>query len=648
MNQPTPHSPPDPHTPPVRFPGVTPRSVSFGLLVVIANGYWIAQMERNRQTAFPTVFSLFFNAVFILLVLRGLNILLRRLAPRTALAPAEMLLIYSMVCISTGISGIDFIQTLMPLLSYSFWVASPENKWDEVLNPHLPKWLTVRDPNILKGYYEGGSSLYNPHIFQAWLGPVLMWTLFITLLLTVMLCLSALVRQRWLDGEHLACPLVHLPLEIASPRARLFRDHMFWLGFGLAAAMEIYNSLAFHYPVLPMIPIFEQDIGSFFHGRPWDAVGWMPRSFYPFLIGLGYMMPQDFLFSCWFFYLFWKAELVFSALLGLDQVHGFPFANQQGFGAYLLFAAYGVWLGRGYLREVVAVILGAPTRLSDRDEPLPYRLAALGIVIALVGLVWFTMATGMRLITSLAVFGIYFTLSLAIARVRAQFGTPVHDLHFTGPDVILSSVFGTRGFPVGDLVGMGFFSWFSSIFRSHPMPHQLEGIRLQEQTGGTTRGLALALTLAGTVGALASFWSFLHIYYDVGALAKGGGFNTWAFTTMDSWLKAPQGPQWAAGPAIGVGLGFAFFLQAMRMRYVNWPFHPLGYAISGNIQMNHAWMPLLVAWIAKSTLAKHGGHRAVQKAQPFFLGLVLADFVVVSVLNIISIALHIPCYRFVD
>ena len=134
----------------------------------------------------------------------------------------------------------------------------------------------------------------------------------------------------------------------------------------------------------------------------------------------------------------------------------------------------------------------------------------------------------------------------------------------------------------------------------------------------------------------------------MGALAKGGRFNLWAFTSMDNWLKAPQGPQWAAGPAIAVGLGFALFLQVMRMRHVNWPFHPLGYAISGNIQMNHAWMPLLTAWVLKTAILKYGGHRLAQRSRAFFLGLILADFVIVSVLNIISIALHIPCYRFVD
>ena len=320
---------------------------------------------------------------------------------------------------------------------------------------------------------------------------------------------------------------------------------------------------------MPMIPIVEHNIGQYIKAHPWRAIGWLPRSFYPFLIGLGYLMPTDFLFSSWFFYLFWKAELVLSAAFGLHQIRGFPFANHQGFGAYLLFAAYGVWLGRGYFKQAWDTIVGAPARIIDDEEPLRYRTAALGIVVGVGGLVWFSMAMGMHFWLALGVLAIYYVLSVALTRMRVQFGTPVHDLHFTGPDVIISSVFGTKAFGTKDLVGMAIHSWYSSIFRSHPMPHQMEAIKMQEQVGGTARGVVLALMLACIVGAITTFWSFTHIYYGVGALAKGGRFNLWFFRTIDSWLKSPQGPQWASVPAIGVGLGVAFFLQTMRMRYVN-------------------------------------------------------------------------------
>ena len=35
-----------------------------------------------------------------------------------------------------------------------------------------------------------------------------------------------------------------------------------------------------------------------------------------------------------------------------------------------------------------------------------------------------------------AAFALYFAISLAITRVRAELGPPVHDLHFSGPDHI--------------------------------------------------------------------------------------------------------------------------------------------------------------------------------------------------------------------
>ena len=95
-----------------------------------------------------------------------------------------------------------------------------------------------------------------------------------------------------------------------------------------------------------------------------------------------------------------------------------------------------------------------------------------------------------------------------------------------------------------------------------------------------------------------------------------------------------------------MGFLFAIFLQSMRMKFMWWPFHPLGFAISGNWEMNLVWMPLMIAWVIKSLVIKYGGHKAYSKGTPIFLGLILGQFVVGSILNIVSIALHIPSYMF--
>jgi hypothetical protein len=84
----------------------------------------------------------------------------------------------------------------------------------------------------------------------------------------------------------------------------------------------------------------------------------------------------------------------------------------------------------------------------------------------------------------------------------------------------------------------------------------------------------------------------------------------------------------------------------MRFRHVGWPFHPLGFAIAGSYEMSVIWLPLMIAWILKALIVRYGGHRIYQRVLPAFIGLVLGQFVVGSLVNIISIILHVPSYMF--
>ena len=489
--------------------GFTYRSLIVGILLIPPNVYWVLRIETIPDLAHSTTLSLFFTAVYTLVMVAAINWLLRTLIPRFALNQAELLLTYSMVCIGSAMASHDFIAVLIPLFTWSFWTADATNKWDTLINPHMPSWLTVQEHGVMRGFYEGGVSLYQYHILSAWFRPLAMWLLFILILVAVMLCLNSLVRKRWLDDEHLACPLVYLPVEISRPQPSLYRQRLFWLGFAIVGSIEIWNRAAFFHPAVPTIPIEGANMAAGLKGRPWDAIDLLPRSFYPFLIGLGYLMPSDFVFSFWFFYLFWKAELILSTMLGLDQIVGFPFASSQSFGAYLLFGLYALWLGRGYIREVWDSVAGAGSRLRDEGEPLPYRVAVLGSLLGLGGLVWFSAAMGMRVGISIAFFLIYYFIGLTITRMRTQFAVPLHSVG-TSPVTILTKVLGTRSLPKKDLAGIANYFWFNRAYRGHAMPHQMEAMKMQDQTARTSRGTGPALLLAAGVGAIASFWAILH------------------------------------------------------------------------------------------------------------------------------------------
>ena len=57
---------------------------------------------------------------------------------------------------------------------------------------------------------------------------------------------------------------------------------------------------------------------------------------------------------------------------------------------------------------------------------------------------FFCLRAGMSLGVVWAFFGIYFAISIAIARMRAELGPPVHDLHFASSPEFLVNTLGTR------------------------------------------------------------------------------------------------------------------------------------------------------------------------------------------------------------
>lgn len=59
-----------------------------------------------------------------------------------------------------------------------------------------------------------------------------------------------------------------------------------------------------------------------------------------------------------------------------------------------------------------------------------------------------------------------------------------------------------------------------------------------------------------------------------------------------------------------------------------------------------AWFPLFIAWVLKGTILKYGGLKLHRRAMPFFMGLMLGEFVVGCLLSIIGTAFGIPVYSF--
>jgi hypothetical protein len=631
------------------------RAFLLAIPIIAADNYWVIMIERVKTGPYPTIISLFANVVFVLALLALLNGVVRRISPRNALSTAEMLVIYTMTAIGVSLAGLDFAPTLIQMLGYPYRFATPDNGWSTNLLPYLPKWLTVGDPNVLKPFYEGSSSLYMNGYWLAWLRPLTYWLAFVFVLFFVMMCINTIVRKQWSDRERLTFPIIQLPFAMTEPTGYIWRSRLFWMGFAISFGVDLINGLAFYYPNIPAINIGlvpEHNLLLSATAKPWNAIGWTPYTFYPFVIGLGYFLPLDLSFSCWFFFIFWKLQMVAASALALDAAPDFPYVRHQAFGGYVAILVMLTWTSRGYLKQVWLKLCERKSELDDSDEPMTYRMAAGGAVIGFLLLALFMKQVGMSPVVAIAAFLIYFILATAIARMRAELGPPVHDLHFSGPDYMITSTAGLSNLTKGDMVGLTYFFWFNRAYRGHPMPIGIEGMKMAQSASASQRKFCIAMLIAVVVGAIATWWGFLHLCYEYGLGAKvshGSGFAQAAFRNLEGWMARPQGlerPNWGTAGAMSAGFVFCMLLGFLRLNVNYFPFHPIGYAISGSWSINLVWAPILIAWLIKIVMLKYGGLKLYKQAVPFFLGLILGEMIIGCAWTLIGLALGVPYYSF--
>ncbi|MBM3242772.1 hypothetical protein FJZ31_41455 [Candidatus Poribacteria bacterium] len=622
---------------------VTLRAIIIGLILIIPNSYF------SVQTYTPTSMSLVYTVIFNLIILIILNLPLKKFLPKWALSQGELLTIYVMLSLSTVISGLDMIQVLGQLLGHAFWFATPENEWQELFFRYIPKWLAVDDKNILEGYYKGDSSFFTTENIKVWLVPILSWSAFLLMLMFIMLMINVIIRKQWTEREKLSYPIIQLPFIMTEDGgySRLFTNRLLWMGFAVAGGIDLINGLHYLIPAIPMLPIRNIEIGRYFTNKPFSAIGWTPVCFFPFAVGLTFFMPLSLSFSCWFFYLFWKVQLVFASIVGLENLAGFPYAyyKPQASGGYIGVGLLAIFSLRRHIAAVIKKVFTGKGTLNDEMEPMRYRWAVLGLIIGAGLLIAFCLKAGMSLWIILLFFAIYFTLSIAITRMRAELGPPVNELYHIGPDLIIPQVFGTRRVGESNLTMFAFFWGFNRSNRCHPMPHQLEGFKLAEQIKMNYKRLFYAMLLATFIGTLAAFFFYYDVNYKYGN-SGWAGFE--AFRRLQQFLYYHPGRENSAVVLMGVGFAVVFILTILRTRFIWWPLHPVAYPLASSLNwtMSWIWACIFISWAAKFLILKYGGLKAYRKAIPFFIGLVLGDYMVGGFWNIIGVVFHKYTYTF--
>lgn len=633
--------------------GVTFRCIIIGLLLIPVNSIWVVLAEIMWYSGEPTTISLFYNVIFILFLLILANLAVKRFKPGWALTPPELLVIYSMLAISSALCGHDMLEILVPILSHLHRYAPLEGRFEEIL-PLIPDELVVTDQEALQSAYIGQESIYRPGNFLPWLRPMAWWFFFTLALCAVMWGMNLILRKQWTENEKLSYPVIQVPMLLTTQTNALLTNRLFWIGFGIAGSIDLVNGLNALYPLLPKIPIVHiYNIQQFFPERPWLDMGPGWISFYPFAIGMCFFMPTDLAFSCWFFFIFWKLQRVLASHIGIHGMPGFPFVEEQTAGGYYAIALMALWVTRHHLKRVGLILLGKSVERETPWEREEVRIAAFLIMCGVGFLLYFCVRAGMSLSIVLVFFGLYFLISLAVTRMRAELGPPAHDLHHIGPQLQIVKFLGManmrKAYPT-DMAMFGFFNFFNRAYRGHPMPHGLEAFRIAERLKMDNRRYLIAMGLSIVAGIVCAFWAMLWVFNKYGAAAQAIGPGEWfgreAWEEVNRWFTTPQLHQLQPTYAILIGLGFSLILAVLRLNFRWWPFHPVGYAVSGSWSMEQLWLCVFIAWAIKALLLKYGGAKAYTPVVPFFVGLIMGDFMVGSCWNLYGIIMETQVYHF--
>jgi len=621
--------------------GISLRAVVIGLFLVAAVCFIVCYAElvaQSIQIGFlqmpPVVIGVFF---FITLLNKGMQ----RFKHFFHLSSAEMMIIYCMMLVAAMISSRGIMEKVIPALVTPNYFASPANKWHELYNPNIRKWLVPFDPQgepeqfVTKRFYERlreGESIP----WGDWAVPLAAWGILVMLVVFAFLCLATILRKQWVDNEKLAFPLVQPPLELVRETAErsIFQNKLLWGGALLPACIFALNGLHNIYPNLPSIGL-ERTLNEYLVNPPWNQLYFTPIYFSFAAIGFFFLLPSDLLFSLWFFALFARLQGIIAAAYNMEPeympMYGTRlFIAYQVVGAYLVLAGYMFYVSLPHLKKVLRAALYRE-KADDALELMPYSFAFWGLFVSLGLIVGWCYCAGMTPWVAALEFGVFlFVVALVMARSTAEAGMLMTETSFRPVD-LYRLIAPVHNLGANNLTMLAFLdAGFMRDQRGLLLTGFLDGLKISDGVG-IQRRTFLFVFLIGIISALI-FAGFLHIWipYKYGALILNGyvyrGNNLWSFSEYQTHLSSSVARSWQAPVFFAVGIIFTIILSYMRAMFSWWPLHPLGYALCISWTMTVFWFSCLIAWIGKSLILRYGGMKLYMKTRPWFLGMVLGEF----------------------
>ena len=404
-------------------------------------------------------------------------------------------------------------------------------------------------------------------------------------------------------------------------------------------------------PALPMsVTLMQRQVVG-----PLSVLGTFTLPLIPWLLALAYLMPTQLSFSVWFF---WLAKTVMAMLAiqfgagpyPVDEWwrHEFPAPFDQSTGALLVLSVWLLWRARSHLARALRIAFSWRSSGSDADEPISYRWAFAGLFVCVAWMSVFFVLAGCRPIFSVLYVALLVGIAFSYTRICAEtaFDPTIWFLHGVVPMVT-----GTRGLRPREIVALVSTGWAHSPFPreviSASSMNTMLSFKIGDAAGVPLRRLTRLLFLGFFIALGAGMVYVLYAVYAIGFKSTVVGmtdlFPGWHFmmagNTIFEYLDNPQGPEWNGVLWWGVGAVVFVFIAMMRLQFLWWPFHPVGYVLGLGLMAGEGigGLPFVVAWLAKALVLRYGGLRLYRRTLPIVIGLIAGDVLNRSLWDIISL-----------
>ena len=361
------------------------------------------------------------------------NSLLKRYYPALSLTTAELRLMLCVLWVGGSFAGFNWATMWTGMLSSPRYLASPENRWEELFFDHMPWWFyPTNAPGVIDRIYVGlqGSESVP---WGAWFGP-LAWAVLIALAITgAGIGITAIFQKQWVQHERLSYPVAQVVMDLTEGFDRrsgwppFLKSKAFWAGFAIAAIPILWNLISYWIVGFPKIGIFEKFGGQrhIFLSRYLPSPSLSYRLL-PTLIGFTFLCNLDILFGIWSVY--WVSMAAryamnrtgFSVGLQGQVMEGNAIVNLFSDGAIAGLVIWALWISRGHLKRVWQQVLSPPVDVKGAETAILKPRAALAVfVVSVIFIVLWLHGLGFQLHYAV------FWAALFLSGIFAAMGLPI-------------------------------------------------------------------------------------------------------------------------------------------------------------------------------------------------------------------------------